>query len=137
MMITWIWAPVALSVALVVWLTIRYSVFVPALPGLPVLMYHKVHESRRDSLTVTRDQFEEQLRLARRRGLYADHLPAACRSYRSRRCAAVAACADHVRRWLRQQLDVRVSALGTLWLQSHDLSPGRLAGANQCLGRRR
>lgn len=50
-----------LLVALLAWLTIRYSLLVPPVRGLPVLMYHQLHPTRRDALTVTPEQFEEQL----------------------------------------------------------------------------
>jgi peptidoglycan/xylan/chitin deacetylase (PgdA/CDA1 family) len=74
-MSAWIWAPIVLVVLAGAWLTIRYSLFVPAFAGLPVLMYHKIHESRRDSLTVTRDQFEQQLRWLSE----ANYTPITCR----------------------------------------------------------
>ncbi len=54
-------AGLVVLVLVLVWLVIRYSLFVPAVHGLPVLMYHHVHPERRDPLSVTPDQFEAQL----------------------------------------------------------------------------
>ena len=42
----WLWALVVIGVSTLAWLTIRYSLLIPAIPGLPVLMYHQVHPSR-------------------------------------------------------------------------------------------
>jgi peptidoglycan/xylan/chitin deacetylase (PgdA/CDA1 family) len=58
-----------------VWLTIRYSLLMPPVRGLPVLMYHHVHPSRKDALTVTVPQFEEQLQFLASAG----YQPITCR----------------------------------------------------------
>ena len=57
----WHWGALAATIAMLAWLTIRYSLFVPPIRGLPILMYHQVSLARRDALTVTRDQFESHL----------------------------------------------------------------------------
>jgi peptidoglycan/xylan/chitin deacetylase (PgdA/CDA1 family) len=57
----WQWGALAATIATLAWLTIRYSLFIPPIPGLPILMYHQVSLARRDALTVTRDQFESHL----------------------------------------------------------------------------
>jgi peptidoglycan/xylan/chitin deacetylase (PgdA/CDA1 family) len=69
------WFAAIATVLLLAWLTIRYSLLVPAVRGLPVLMYHHVHPSRKDALTVTSEQFEEQLKFLAAEG----YQPITCR----------------------------------------------------------
>jgi len=57
----WLWISLAAGAVAIAWLTIRYSLFVPPVRGLPILMYHQIDLARRDALTVTRDQFESHL----------------------------------------------------------------------------
>ena len=45
-----------------IFLILRFSLFIPATKGLPVLMYHKISETEKDGLTVTTEQFENQLK---------------------------------------------------------------------------
>ncbi len=56
------WLAALAALALLAWLTIRYSLLVPAVRGLPILMYHHVDPTRKDALTVTAEQFAAQLR---------------------------------------------------------------------------
>ena len=60
-MVAWIWGIVAVGAIVLAWLTIRYSLLMPAVRGLPVLMYHQIDPTRADALTVTTDQFAAQL----------------------------------------------------------------------------
>jgi peptidoglycan/xylan/chitin deacetylase (PgdA/CDA1 family) len=63
------------AVLLLAWLTIRYSLLIPAVRGLPILMYHQVHASRCDALTVTADQFDQHLEYL----LAGGYVPITCR----------------------------------------------------------
>ncbi len=79
----WQYGALAALVAGLAWLIVRYSLFVPATRGLPILMYHQVSRDRRDPLTVTVDQFASQL----------DYL--AAEGYRSITCRELIAHLDH------------------------------------------
>jgi peptidoglycan/xylan/chitin deacetylase (PgdA/CDA1 family) len=46
---------------LLAFLTIKYSLLIPPVKGLPVLMYHKISESKADDLTIKRDDLYQQL----------------------------------------------------------------------------
>lgn len=70
-----VFAGIACAVAVLAWLTIRYSLLVPPVRGLPVLMYHQLHPTRRDALTVTPEQFESQLQFLQSAG----YQPITCR----------------------------------------------------------
>ncbi len=57
-----------LLLAVAVYVTVEYSLLVPAPRGLPVLMYHKIAERGPDGLTVTTDQFDLQLMYMKEKG---------------------------------------------------------------------
>lgn len=50
------------------YLTVEYSLFIPARRGLPVLMYHKIAENNPDGLTLTTEQFDMQLMYLKEKG---------------------------------------------------------------------
>jgi peptidoglycan/xylan/chitin deacetylase (PgdA/CDA1 family) len=49
------------ALLILLWLVYRYSLFVPAAKGLPILMYHKVSLTWSDRLTISVDQLDRQL----------------------------------------------------------------------------
>ena len=51
-------------------LTIQYSLLIPAKKGLPVLMYHKILDGTANALTVTCEQFDLQLRYLKDNGYH-------------------------------------------------------------------
>ncbi len=69
------WFGAITAALLLAWLTIRYSLLMPPVRGLPVLMYHHLHPSRKDSLTVSTEQFEQQLKFLAAAG----YQPITCR----------------------------------------------------------
>jgi len=60
----------ALLAALLTWLTIEYSLFIPPKKGLPVLMYHKVSQDKKDRLTVTANDLELHFAWMKERGYH-------------------------------------------------------------------
>jgi peptidoglycan/xylan/chitin deacetylase (PgdA/CDA1 family) len=57
-------APVYAGIAallILFWLVYRYSLFVPAGKGLPILLYHKVSPHHNDGLTISVDRLDRQL----------------------------------------------------------------------------
>jgi peptidoglycan/xylan/chitin deacetylase (PgdA/CDA1 family) len=60
MMIAEIIVPLLL-LAVILYVGLEYSLFIPSPRGLRILMYHKIAESGPDGLTVTRDQFDLHL----------------------------------------------------------------------------
>ena len=50
-----------LSLLALLWLAYRYSLFLPARDGLPILLYHKVSSNHEDLLTISTDRFDRQL----------------------------------------------------------------------------
>jgi peptidoglycan/xylan/chitin deacetylase (PgdA/CDA1 family) len=57
----------ALLLALL-WLIYRYSLFLPAPAGLPILLYHKVSRNHNDRLTISVDRLDRQLAYIRSEG---------------------------------------------------------------------
>jgi len=57
-----------LGVLVVVALVLRFSLFLPAIRGLPVLLYHKMSTDSEDSLTVRQETFEQHLVYLRQKG---------------------------------------------------------------------
>ena len=53
---------------LLLWLTATHSLLVPPKKGLPILMYHKVAETRADGLTIPAERLAEQFRYIRDKG---------------------------------------------------------------------
>ncbi len=49
------------SLLILLWLVYRYSLFIPATKGLPILLYHKVSPNHNDSLTISTDRLNRQL----------------------------------------------------------------------------
>ena len=49
------------SLFVLLWLVYRYSLFVPAGKGLPILVYHKVSPHHNDRLTISTDRLDRQL----------------------------------------------------------------------------
>jgi peptidoglycan/xylan/chitin deacetylase (PgdA/CDA1 family) len=45
-----------------IYFIIQYSFLIPTKKGIPVLMYHKIHETEKDMLTVSAEDFEKQLK---------------------------------------------------------------------------
>jgi peptidoglycan/xylan/chitin deacetylase (PgdA/CDA1 family) len=62
------WALGAILLAAAAWLQFRYNWFAPPVPGLPILMYHQVHPTRADLLTVTVAQLEQQFAFLQQAG---------------------------------------------------------------------
>ena len=62
-----IWAGVTLLLILL-WLVYRYSLFVPAPAGLPILIYHKVSRDHEDELTISPARLDSQLAYIRSQG---------------------------------------------------------------------
>ena len=58
------------GLCLLLYLVFAYSFLVPAPPGLPILMYHKVSEDRADSLTVKGADAGTAVRLSRQEALH-------------------------------------------------------------------
>jgi peptidoglycan/xylan/chitin deacetylase (PgdA/CDA1 family) len=56
-----IWWITGAALLLFVWLVYRYSLFVPAPQGLPILLYHKVSPQENDALTISADRLDRQL----------------------------------------------------------------------------
>jgi peptidoglycan/xylan/chitin deacetylase (PgdA/CDA1 family) len=54
--------------AILLWLVYRYSLFVPAPKGLPILLYHKVSRDREDGLTISCESLDRQLAYIRSSG---------------------------------------------------------------------
>jgi peptidoglycan/xylan/chitin deacetylase (PgdA/CDA1 family) len=50
-----------LFVVVVLFLMLRFSIFLPPVRGLPVLLYHKMSDSTEDSLTIRPQTFEQHL----------------------------------------------------------------------------
>ena len=50
------------AILLLLFLVLRFSLFIPATRGLPVLMYHRFADTSTDNLTVTTRDFEKHLR---------------------------------------------------------------------------
>jgi peptidoglycan/xylan/chitin deacetylase (PgdA/CDA1 family) len=46
---------------ILLWLVYRYSFFIPAPTGLPILLYHKVSLNQNDALTISVDRLDRQL----------------------------------------------------------------------------
>jgi peptidoglycan/xylan/chitin deacetylase (PgdA/CDA1 family) len=55
-----IYGGIALLLVLL-WLVYRYSLFIPAPSGLPILLYHKVSLDQNDALTISADHLDRQL----------------------------------------------------------------------------
>ena len=53
---------------ILLWLVYRYSLFVPAPKGLPILMYHNVSLGWNDRLTISVDKLDRQLRYIKAQG---------------------------------------------------------------------
>lgn len=61
--------PALIIVVLVcIFLTIQYSIFIPAVKGLPILMYHKVSTNRNDHLTISISSLENHFRYLSEKG---------------------------------------------------------------------
>lgn len=58
----------AASLLILLWLVWRYSLFIPAPKGLPILMYHKVSPHWNDPLTISVDRLDRQLRYIKSKG---------------------------------------------------------------------
>jgi peptidoglycan/xylan/chitin deacetylase (PgdA/CDA1 family) len=56
------------SLLILLWLAYRYSLFIPATNGLPILLYHKVSLDHNDSLTISTDRLDRQLRYIKSSG---------------------------------------------------------------------
>lgn len=54
--------------AVLIWLTLEYSLLIPRRKGLPILMYHKVHDNKADLLTITRDDLHLQFTYLKEKG---------------------------------------------------------------------
>ena len=59
------------SLLILLWLVYRYSLFIPATKGLPILLYHKVSLNHNDSLTISTDRLDRQLEYIKSSG----HVP--------------------------------------------------------------
>jgi peptidoglycan/xylan/chitin deacetylase (PgdA/CDA1 family) len=53
---------------IILFLMLRFSILLPAVKGLPVLLYHKISESSEDNLTIHAQTFERQLNYLREKG---------------------------------------------------------------------
>ncbi|MCU0448354.1 MAG: polysaccharide deacetylase family protein [Bernardetiaceae bacterium] len=62
------WAFLGALLAVAAWLQLRYNWFTPPSRGLPILMYHQVHPSRADLLTVTVAQLEQHFAYMQQQG---------------------------------------------------------------------
>ena len=58
----------SLMVLVLAWLTLEYSMLLPARKGLAILMYHKLSENRSDSLTISADKFDLQMMYLKEKG---------------------------------------------------------------------
>ena len=58
----------AVILLVLVFLTLQYSLLIPASKGLPILMYHKVSENKSDDLTIERDKLRLQLNYLKKNG---------------------------------------------------------------------
>ncbi|MBP7652261.1 polysaccharide deacetylase family protein [Candidatus Dependentiae bacterium] len=56
------------SIIIIIFLIYRYGLFLFNYKGIPVLMYHKISEFHRDKLTVTVNQFENQINYLLKKG---------------------------------------------------------------------
>jgi peptidoglycan/xylan/chitin deacetylase (PgdA/CDA1 family) len=52
---------ILIPVLILAWLTLEYSLLIPAPKGLRILMYHRISEVEASGLSVTREMFEKQL----------------------------------------------------------------------------
>jgi peptidoglycan/xylan/chitin deacetylase (PgdA/CDA1 family) len=53
---------------ILLWLVYRYSLFIPAPTGLPILLYHKVSLDQNDALTISVDRLDRQLAFVKSSG---------------------------------------------------------------------
>lgn len=63
-----IYVAIAACAVLLLFFVLQYGIFVPAIKGLPVLLYHKVSPTHEDSLTIKPAALEKQLQYLRARG---------------------------------------------------------------------
>jgi peptidoglycan/xylan/chitin deacetylase (PgdA/CDA1 family) len=63
-----VWIFFILVIILIIFLMIQFLLFIPGGNGFPVLMYHKVQDTKPDGLTVTPRQFEKHLKYLKRKG---------------------------------------------------------------------
>jgi len=54
-----------IAVAIILWLTLEYSLFIPPKKGIPILMYHKVSSGFADGLTIPAKTLETQFEYLR------------------------------------------------------------------------
>jgi len=58
----------AIFIAVLFWLTLEYSLLIPGRKGLAILMYHKVHDNKSDTLTISSDNLNLQFTYLKEKG---------------------------------------------------------------------
>lgn len=58
----------AISVLILAYLIVRFSILIPRTQGLPVLLYHKVSKTHADNLTIRSETFDQHLSFLNKKG---------------------------------------------------------------------
>ncbi len=67
-MMTYFLVASLIFLVILVWLILEYGFLIAPRKGLPILMYHKVSESRTDGITISTEKLKQQFEYIRRKG---------------------------------------------------------------------